>query len=160
MKLWKTLLSWVRRTQARTEINIIELKKWKLEIHIPDIMIFLLKCISSTNGPNPLTFIPSWKCYPNAGQAGGQFSYSLYIVHIIDIFCHLSLLLKLSMKFEMLDFIPSKIELQISIIKNNCTRTDCSCMWLKYPKFSLSWSVQTISYYHCFYCCTWSNIES
>lgn len=86
MKLWKTLLSWVRETQARPEINLIQLKKWKLEIHIPDIVIFLLKCISSTDDPNPLTFIPSWKCYPNAGQAGGQFSYSLYIVHIIDIF--------------------------------------------------------------------------
>lgn len=86
MKLWKTLLSWVRETQARPEINLIQLKKWKLEIHIPDIVIFLLKCISSTDDPNPLTFIPSWKCYPNAGQAGGQFSYSLYIVRIIDIF--------------------------------------------------------------------------
>lgn len=86
MQLWKAFLNWVRETQAGPEINIIELEKWKLEIHIADVLIFPLKCISSTDDPNPLTFISSWKCCPNAGQAGGQFSYPLYIVHIIDIF--------------------------------------------------------------------------
>lgn len=86
MQLWKTLLNQMRETQAGPEINITELKKWKLEIHKADVLIFPLKCTSSTDEPNALTFIPSWTCYPNAGQAGGQYSYPLYIVHIIYIF--------------------------------------------------------------------------
>lgn len=75
MQLWKALPPWVRETQARPEINIIELKKWKPEIHIPDMIIFLLKCIFPSDNPNSLTFIPSWKCYPEAGKAEGPFSY-------------------------------------------------------------------------------------
>lgn len=111
MKLWKTLLSWVRETQARPEINIIELKKWKLEIHIPDIMIFLLKCIY--RWPQSSHLHTLLKTLPNCRTSWRSVFLPLLCCTYNWYFCHLCLLLKLSMKryFEMLDFVSSNIEL-------------------------------------------------
>lgn len=71
-------------------------------------------------------------------------------------FCHLCLLLKLSMKVfwnAWLYFIQ-KWTVNLFYQKHQKiskdTRTDCFCMRLKYFKFSLSWSAMTINYY-CYY---------
>lgn len=100
------------------------MKKWKLEIHIPDIMIFLLKCISFYTWPQFTYLHTLLKTIPNCRTSWRSlFLPPLYCTHNWY-FSHLWLLLKLSMKVFWNAWLHFMQNSTVNIFyQNTCTRT-------------------------------------
>lgn len=95
--LWKTPAPWVRETQARPEINIIELKKWKMGGWYTWYNGFCTQVYLFFRRRSSTYHCISLKMLPRGRKSRSLFLPPLHCTHNWS-FCHLCPLAKLCMK--------------------------------------------------------------